>query len=113
VVREFAVVDERERDFEKVFGRDGIWSELLRQSPGYIGSALRIELGFESGRCYKVFDFWRSHEEFEGFRRERQQEIERFSLLLAAEEIVKRETVLGSFYQDDSGWDEGTGLVSA
>jgi hypothetical protein len=72
-----------------------------------------MEFGFGAGRCYKVFDFWRSHEEFEGFRRERQQEIERFSLLLAAEEIVKRETVLGSFYQDDSGWDEGTGLVSA
>ena len=113
VVRGFVVNEGRERDFEKAFGRDGIWSDFLRRSTGYLGGVLRMEMGAGAGRRYKVFDYWRSHEDFESFRRERQQEIERFRLLVANEDLVKRETVLGLFYRDELDWDEGTGPVSA
>jgi heme-degrading monooxygenase HmoA len=103
------VSEGREQDFEKVFGRDGIWTELLRGSAGYRGSSLRMELmGWR--RRYKVFDHWRSHEDFERFREQRQQEYEKFSLWVRSEGLVERETVLGSFY-DEPDFDAGTGLV--
>jgi hypothetical protein len=72
-----------------------------------------MELEFAAGRRYKVFDYWKAHEDFEGFRRHRRQDLERFNLLVAGEGLIDRETLLGSFYQDDSDWDEDTGLISA
>jgi len=111
-VREFEVVAGREADFERVFGRDGIWSEFLKLSPRYLGSSIRLEVD-RRGRRYKVLDEWRSHEDFEAFRQEQQAGVERFKAFLAAEGLVERETVLGSFYQDDSDWDEDAGLISA
>ncbi|HEY7402767.1 MAG TPA: hypothetical protein VIB39_04550 [Candidatus Angelobacter sp.] len=99
--------DGREQDFEKVFGRDGIWSDFLRRSAGFVASFLREELS-AGRRRYKVFDCWKSHEDFERCRQERQQEIEGFKLLIGHEGLVARETFLGSFYM--SGPDEG-GLV--
>jgi heme-degrading monooxygenase HmoA len=97
----------RETDFEAAFGRNGIWQELLGRSEGYIKSSLVMELS-RGQRRYKVFDHWRSHQDFERCRSERQREIESFSRLLASEGMVLRETVLGSFYED--GPDE-SGLV--
>jgi hypothetical protein len=99
------VVQGREEDFAEVFRLDGVWQEFLRRSPGYLASEL---LKLSSGpRQYEVFDYWRLHEDFESCRRERQQEIERFSLLFL-ESVVQRETFLGGFYED--GPDE-SGLV--
>ena len=111
-MREFEVVAGREADFERVFGRDGIWSEFLKLSPRYLGSSIRLEVD-RRGRRYKVLDEWRSHEDFEAFRQEQQAGVERFKAFLAAEGLVERETVLGSFYQDDSDWDKDAGLISA
>ena len=95
----------REQDFEKVFGRDGIWFDFLRRSAGFVANYLRVEL--RAGRQrYKVFDCWRTHEDFEGCRQQRQQEIERFNLLIRTEGLVASETFLGSFYvggSDESG----------
>ena len=106
MVRRFEVVEGREQDFEEVFRREGVWEELLRSSPGYLNSELYQDAG-ERGR-YEVFDYWRSHEDFEDCRRERQQEIERFNLLFLDEGLVHRQTFLGSFYEE--GPDE-SGLV--
>ena len=110
VVRGFVVYEGRERDFEKVFGKEGIWPELLQHSPGARGSALRMELRGVRRR-YKVCDYWRSHEDFESFREEHHQEVERFSHWLATERLVEREIFLGSFYQGVPEFDEGTGWV--
>jgi heme-degrading monooxygenase HmoA len=105
VVREFAVVDGREEDFAEVFRPGGIWQGLLRSSPGYLASEL-LKLSSGPGQ-YEVFDYWRSHEDFESCRQERQQEIERFKLLFL-ESLILHETFLGGFYED--GPDE-SGLV--
>jgi heme-degrading monooxygenase HmoA len=105
VVRGFVVVEGREQDFEEVFRPDGMWQEFLQRSPGYLKSELYRDSG-EIGR-YEVFDYWRSHEDFECCRRERQQEIERFNLLFL-ESLVQRQAFLGGFYED--GPDE-SGLV--
>jgi len=105
VVREFRVVEGREQDFEEVFRKEGIWEEFLRRSPGYLKSELYRDSDERSR--YEIFDYWRSHEGFEGCRQERQQEIERFRLLFL-DGLIERETFLGSFYED--GPDE-SGLV--
>jgi len=102
------VSEGREPDFEKVFGRGGVWFELLERSPQYLGSDLEVES--KADRRYRVFDYWRSHEDFEGFREQHQEEYEKFSLWVRTEGLVERETVLGSFY-DESDLDEGAGLV--
>ena len=96
----------RERDFEEIFGQDGIWEEFLRLSPGYLKSELYRVPGNRAR--YQIFDYWRSHEDFEDCRRERQQAIERFGLLFLDERLVLKHALLGSFYEE--GPDE-SGLV--
>ena len=49
----------------KVFGPDGLWSELLRRSDEYVKTELRAESDTE--RRYKTFDYWKSHLGFEVF----------------------------------------------
>ena len=99
-------MEERRQDFEEIFRPSGIWEEFLRLSSGYLGSELYPVSGKRAR--YQVFDYWRSHEDFEGCRRERQQAIERFSLLFLDERLVLRHAVLGSFYEEGP---EDKGLV--
>jgi hypothetical protein len=109
IVREFVVAEGREEDFRKVFGPEGIWSELLRRSAEYLGTDCRLEA--EAERRFRVLDYWLWHESFEDFRRQHQLEYEKFSRLIASENLVERETLLGSFYRGDSDFDEGIDLV--
>jgi len=109
VVREFVAAEGREEDFKKVFGAEGIWSELLRRSAEYLGTDCRLEEQAE--RRFRVTDYWLSHESFEDFRRRYQLEYEKFSRLIASENLVERETLLGSFYRGGSDFDEGIDLV--
>jgi hypothetical protein len=109
IAREFVVAEGREEDFKKVFGPEGIWFELLRLSAEYLGTDCRLEA--EAERRFRVLDYWLSHESFEDFRRQYQLEYENFSRLIASEDLVERETLLGSFYRGDSDFDEGIDLV--
>jgi len=109
IAREFVVAEGREEDFKKVFGQEGIWPELLRRSAEYLGTDCRLEA--EAERRFRVLDYWLSHESFEDFRRQYQLEYEKFSRLIASEDLVERETLLGSFYRGDSDFDEGIDLV--
>ena len=109
VVREFWVSEGREADFRKVFGASGIWSELLARSEKYLGTRLRQES--KADRRNQAFDYWQSHSGFEEFREKYQLDCQNFGLLIASEGLVERELLLGSFYVDESDWDEGTDLV--
>src|SRR5437868_9688652 len=111
VVREFWVNEGCERNFEKVFGLDGLWSELLRRSDEYVTTELRVESTAE--RRYRTFDYWKSHLGFERFREKNQADCDRLSRLIANEGWIEREILLGSFYIDESDADEDTGLVPA
>src|SRR5947209_20081048 len=66
VVREFLVSEGRERDFETIFGPEGIWPEILRRSRQFLGSELRLTSPLE--RRYQARDYWMSHTGFEAFR---------------------------------------------
>ena len=109
IAREFWVREGCERNFVKVFGPDGLWSELLHRSDEYVKTELRSESGTE--RRYKAFDYWKSHLGFERFREQYQADCDRLGRLIANEEWIEREILLGSFYVDES--DEGTDLVPA
>jgi len=110
-VREFWVREGCERNFWKVFGSDGLWSELLRRSDQYVRTELRVESTAE--RRYRTFDYWKSHLGFERFREQHQADCDNLSRLIANEEWIEREILLGSFYVDESDADEGTDLVPA
>jgi hypothetical protein len=109
IVREFVVQIGGERDFALIYGQDGIWCDLVRScSSGYCG----CELIASGVRRFEVRDYWTSHREFEAFREQRQDDIEKFRTWVAGKEIVEHEKVLGLFYLDDRGFDDEAGLVS-
>ena len=87
-----------------VFGKAGIWSELLRQAGGYARTESWCESSAE--RRYRVRDFWRSHREFEGFRVRFVAEVERFHSLLISERIVSKFEVVGTYYDERGDGDD-------
>ena len=112
MVREFRVNEGCEKDFELVFALDGVWTELLQtRSEGYLGTELHLVS--TADRRYRVFDYWRSHRDFELFREAYQQDVEQFRKWLTSKGLVHQETLLGSFYVGESGFGEGSGLVPA
>ena len=78
-------------------------------SNGYCGCEL---VGLVSGR-FESRDYWTSHLEFEAFRGRHQKEIELFCRWVEQKQLIEHEELLGLFYLDERGFDEGTGLVSA
>jgi hypothetical protein len=111
VAREFWVCEGRETDFERVFGKSGLWAELLQKANGFLGTELRCESEIE--RRYKAFDYWSTHHHFERFRENFKTECERLHRLVESEKILDRELLLGSFYTDGPDLDDETGLVPA
>jgi len=109
-VRRFKVREGREDEFERMFEAAGDWPELLRHSPGYLGSRW---LRQGEARWYKVFDFWVSHVEFELFRASRQSEIAAHRQSSAVSHVLEREEWLAAYYAKTSEWDEGENLALA
>jgi hypothetical protein len=87
-----------------VFGKTGIWSELLRRAKGYAGTEIGCESSAE--RRYRVRDFWRSHHEFEAFRTRFAVEVERFHALVVGEGIVDKFEVVGTYYDERGDGDD-------
>jgi hypothetical protein len=112
IVREFVVNAGCEKDFELVFGPDGVWPALLRRySDGFVDTELRAAPAGD--RCYRVRDLWKSHWDFELFRARHQYDVEQFRTRLADRDLVEQETLLGSFYEGELHGDEDAGLVQA
>jgi hypothetical protein len=112
VVREFRVNEGCEKDFELLFAPGGVWSELLQpRSEGYLGTELHL---VSLADCrYRVFDYWKSHRDFELFRGLYQQDVEQFRKWLANKDFSRQESLLGSFYVGESDGDEEAGFVQA
>ena len=97
-------MDGRQADLEEIFGKAGIWSELLRRAEGYAGTETWCESPTE--RRYRVRDFWRSHRELEAFRSQFVVEVERFHSLLESEGIVSKSEVVGTYYDERGDGDD-------
>jgi hypothetical protein len=101
-----------EREFEQIYGRDGLWYNLLRfVQNGYRG----CELIARGPQVFELWDYWTSHSEFEAFRDQQQRAVQMFQTWVDSLELIEREKVLGMFYQGDreSDSDGETGLVPA
>ena len=92
---------------DAVFGKTGIWSELLSRAEGYAGTEIWRESSTEWR--YRVRDVWWSHREFEMFRARFGTEVARFHSLLISEGMVSKFEVVGTYY-DERG--DGDDLVS-
>jgi len=111
VAREFWISEGREIDFERVFGPSGLWAEIFRKSSEFLETELVCES--RSELRYRTFDYWRSHLGFERFRERHQADFERLNLLIAAEGMLQKELLLGTFYIDDSDFEDGADLTLA
>jgi heme-degrading monooxygenase HmoA len=111
VAREFWVCEGRETDFERVFGKQGLWAELLQKASGFLGTELKCESEVE--RRFRTFDYWESHLQFEAFREFYKADCERLFRLVESEKIIDRELFLGSFYTGGPDDDDEAGLVQA
>jgi hypothetical protein len=101
-----------EKEFELIYGRDGLWYNLLRfVQNGYRG----CELITRRPQLFELWDYWTSHLEFEAFRDRQQYAVRMFQAWAGSLELIEREEVLGMFYQGDrdSDSDGETGLVPA
>jgi hypothetical protein len=94
----------RQPDFEAVFAAGGIWSEFLRQGPGYIGTEVEFESQVE--RRYRVRDFWSGHRDFERFREKFAAEYERFERLIMIEGLFERQQFVGAYYEKQAGGED-------
>jgi heme-degrading monooxygenase HmoA len=103
------VVAGREAEFEKFYDSGGEWQELLKKQEGFLRTELRYESVAEAR--YSSFDHWRSHTDFEVFRETFQVDVKRFEDEIAERKLIESEVLLGSYYVDESGDDEG--LVQA
>jgi hypothetical protein len=111
VARGFKVVAGREAQFERLYDSGGEWQELLKKSEGFLRTELRYESVAEAR--YSSFDHWRSHTDFEMFREAFQAAVTSFEEEIAGRKLIESEVLLGSYYVDESGDDEDSGLVQA
>jgi hypothetical protein len=80
-----------------VFGADGIWTRLLYQAGGYLGTEVWCEV--PASRQYRVRDLWTWHRSFENFRSQFHVEYERFGSWIISDGLIEEERFLGAYYE--------------
>jgi heme-degrading monooxygenase HmoA len=66
VVWSYEVKPEQVKAFERVYGPEGDWVQLFRQSPGYAGTELRRET--DRAARYLTIDRWQTKADYRRFR---------------------------------------------
>jgi hypothetical protein len=79
-----------------VFGPDGVWRRIVRQSEAYLATDVKRE----PDRRYRVRDFWNWHRGFERFRERFAEDVGRFDRWIA-EELVDKQEFVGAYYEAD------------
>jgi hypothetical protein len=99
------VADGRRADFEVAFGIGGVWTRILYEAEGYLGTEMWCEV--PGSRQYRVKDFWAWHRNFESFRERFQGEFERFESWIRSEGLIENEQFLAAYYEKFEGGEEG------
>ena len=89
----FEIKAESRAPFEEIYGPDGAWARLFRQSPDYRGTKLLRDLS-RPGR-YLTLDHWSSREAFHVFKQEHATEYA--TLDKQCESLTEREAMVGEF----------------
>jgi quinol monooxygenase YgiN len=92
-VWEFQVKSEAVPAFESIYGPDGAWAQLFRQSPDYLGSELIRDL--ERPGHYLTLDHWTSREALRRLKQDLHAEYT--ALDKQCESLTDREVFLGNF----------------
>jgi quinol monooxygenase YgiN len=92
-VWEFQVKPEAVSAFESIYGPDGAWAQLFRQSPDYLGTELIRDLD-RPGR-YLTLDHWTSREALQSLKQNLH--VEYAALDQQCESLTEREVFLGNF----------------
>jgi hypothetical protein len=79
-----------------VFGSDGVWQRIVRQSAAYLATDVKRE---SDERC-RIRDFWTGHRGFERFRERFTEDLGRFDRWIA-EELVEKQEFVGAYYEAD------------
>jgi heme-degrading monooxygenase HmoA len=90
---EFEINPNSRAQFEEIYGPDGAWARLFRQSPDYRGTKLIRDLT-RPGR-YLTLDHWSSCEAFHAFKHAHATEYA--TLDKHCESLTEREIVVGEF----------------
>jgi hypothetical protein len=90
---EFEIKLECRTKFEEVYGPNGPWARLFRQSPEYLGTKLIRDL--TRPRRYLTLDYWTSRGAFPKFKQAHAAEYE--ALDQQCENLTEREVMVGEF----------------
>ena len=90
---EFQVKPEAISAFEEIYGPNGAWGQLFRQSPDYRGTELIRDLD-RPGR-YLTLDYWTSREALRRLKQDLQ--VEYAALDKQCESLTEREVFVGDF----------------
>jgi heme-degrading monooxygenase HmoA len=94
IVWEFRIQQAREAEFVQKYGPEGAWARFFRVSAGYIRTELVRDVAVDFR--YLTLDYWKSEEEFNGFRERNLAEYERLDKEF--EGLTESETRLGAFW---------------
>lgn len=93
VIWEFQVKPESISAFEKIYGPEGAWAQLFRQSADYLGTELLHGLS-RPGR-YLTLDHWTSREALQRFKQDHHAAYT--ALDKQCESLTEHEALLGEF----------------
>jgi quinol monooxygenase YgiN len=90
---QFQVKNDCVADFERIYGPNGLWAQLFRQSSEYLGTELVRDLD-RSGK-YLTIDRWTSREALQKFKR--QFAVEYAALDKTCDQLTASEDLVGDF----------------
>ena len=93
ILWEYIVVESQRHAFEKIYGAEGDWAQLFRQSKEYLGTELLCDP--KNPRRYVTIDRWTSSDAFDSFHEKYRLEYK--ALDVRCETLTERETQLGKY----------------
>src|SRR5512143_1733679 len=93
VLWEYIVKPEADAEFRRIYGPEGEWVRLFRQSDGFVRTELLAD-PVQSGR-FLTLDSWRSQDDFEQFQFRHREEYA--ALDKRCDSLTIRELKLGQF----------------
>ena len=93
IIWEYQVKADRSAEFEKIYGENGAWVELFKNSCGYLGT----ELLRHSSQllCYITIDRWASVVDYEAFLSDWRKEYDKLDA--QCEGLTEQETLVGKW----------------
>ena len=93
IIWEYQVKADRLTELEKIYHSNGVWAELFRKAPGYIGTEL-LRDETNPNRIITI-DRWESAESYEAFHSQFKKEYE--TLDVQCKELTEHEILLGKW----------------